>query len=140
MKLKSHDSYEHHYKNWYGSEAKCLVDVFFLENPTRPEGIKTIVLFSELQDNMGTSITNMSETIAEEILKKYNLKLQETMFIETYPYNYDRLGEFYDRVEYDMNEINKLCNIRWSPLKDSGKKFYDFVKNNKAEYPLDRAY
>jgi hypothetical protein len=139
MELGQHRHFKHHYKGFWGTESKCYVDIFQLEKRTE-HGHDTIVLFSALQDNEGTSITNASEFIATDIVVKYGVNVPSTLFVETYPYNYDRDGERYDAVfyKYDMAQ-RKFHSPEWKPLNKLDENYVDFIKEHKSEYPLDRA-
>jgi hypothetical protein len=47
-----------------------------------------VVLVTELEDNPGTSITNMAEGLATEVVRAFGLSLDALVWIEHYP---DRL-------------------------------------------------
>jgi predicted nucleic acid-binding protein len=76
---------------------------------------KYYILFEDIND--GTSVTNASEQLAAEIIKKRSLNPSDCRFFETYSqYNYDSI----DEIEYN-----------WV-LKD-GKYIADFPKWKPAE-------
>ena len=139
MKIKKHSIYHHHYDNWAGHPAKCLIDIFELKNPTRPEGYDKIVLFRELQDNQGVSITSYSENLAQWVLNTHNWKFENCVFIEGYPMYFDKEGEHYNFIIYKNDDFG-LSSLDWTDLERHSKKLFDFIRKNASEYPLDRVY
>jgi hypothetical protein len=144
MKIKKHEYFTHEYNNWFGSPSKCLIDVFQLNSPTKPEGYTHIFVYRELQDNQGASVTNMSEKITTDMLEKYNLNtVTKCAVIEAYPYHFDSDGEYYDFIVYEDEKHPtmdyKVCSPDWYDLKRHNKKIFTFIKKHLSEYPLDRA-
>ena len=78
-------------------ESKCKIDLI------RFNSGKGIIIMSEMEENEGTSITNASEQIATEIVKKYFLPVEDFKFIETYPYHWKEQGIEFDEVKYNWN-------------------------------------
>jgi hypothetical protein len=64
MMQKTND-YRYPFQGYYGSEAVCRIRVY------EQEGKVPVVIASELLENTGTSITNMAEFLAAEIIAKH---------------------------------------------------------------------
>jgi len=136
MELGKHRYFTHHYKGFWGGKGKCYVDIFQLETPTE-HGHDTIVLFSALQDNEGTSITNASESIPTDILIKYGINIGSTLFVETYPYydDNDYVAIFYT---FDVTS-RKFHSPKWKTLKKFDEQYVEFIQEHKSEVPIERA-
>jgi hypothetical protein len=63
---KTHD-YIHHYRGYWSEGGKCRIRIY------REEGRSPMVICSQLQDNDNTSVTNMAEYLAAEIIEAYSL-------------------------------------------------------------------
>ena len=89
----------HNYEGFGKCESKCKVYMVL-------HGAITHICFEELDDNKGTSITNMSEYLAAQILKKFNLEPYDCSFYETYPHSEkDRsFDEIYYLWEFDKTQ------------------------------------
>ena len=87
MKL-IHD-FIHTYKGFGIHLSKCRVQIW-------EDAAKNVVLFSDI--NKGTSVTNASEQIAQEI--KPNLTRIAVRFFETYPHN----DSEYDEISYTIRD------------------------------------
>jgi len=86
----------HHYKGFGGCDCICRVDVY-------REGKKFLIMFTELEDNHGTSITNFTEQLATQIAELLDIPerslYDDVVWIEHYPANRFR-GETFDEVTY----------------------------------------
>ena len=139
MELGRHRHFTNEYKGFWGAESKCYVDVFQLEELNK-HGHDTIVLFSALQDNQGTSITNASEKIATALMIEHDFNIPSTQFIETYPYNYDRDGETYEAIFYKYDAVQrKFHSPDWKPLNKVYDEYVEFINKYKSDVPVDRA-
>lgn len=63
----------HHYKGLHGGEAKCRLYVY-------QDDEKTVAIFSEMEENKGTSITNRIEHLATEIWESLSRPANFTVF------------------------------------------------------------
>lgn len=75
-------SFVHKYKGFGRFPSHCKVEIW-------KDGRYAVVMFTELESNKGTSITNAAEIIVQEV---YNLHLTSflkecVLFVETYPYH-----------------------------------------------------
>ena len=63
---KTHD-YVHHYRDYWSEGGKCRIRIY------REDGQAPVVICSQLPDNDNTSITNMAEYLAAEVIRKHDL-------------------------------------------------------------------
>jgi hypothetical protein len=114
---KTHD-YIHHYRGYWSEGGKCRIRIY------REEGRSPMVICSQLQDNDNTSVTNMAEYLAAEIIEAYSLH-SPLVWIEHYPEHKGETGEYsivrfssWDPVEVCLGGIWR-CRVgspAWSPL------------------------
>jgi hypothetical protein len=81
----------HNYEGYGKCKSKCKVYMV-------SEGQLTHFCFEELDDNPGTSITNMSEHLATQMIEKFNLKPYQCFFYETYPHS--GKDRSFDEIKY----------------------------------------
>lgn len=60
---KTHD-YIHHYRGYWSDGGKCRIRIY------QEEGFAPVVICSQLSDNGNTSVTNMAEYLAEEVIEE----------------------------------------------------------------------
>lgn len=68
------------YKGYFECESFCKVEIAGSNH-------HALVVMTELKNNPGTSITNRSEMIAEEIVNRYGLEPGRCIFVEHYDQN-----------------------------------------------------
>jgi hypothetical protein len=61
---KTHD-YIHHYRGYWSEGSKCRIRIY------REDGQAPVVICSQLPDNDNTSVTNMAEYLAAEIMESH---------------------------------------------------------------------
>jgi hypothetical protein len=115
---KTHD-YIHHYRGYWSEGGKCRIRIY------REDGQASVVICSQLQDNENTSVTNMAEYLAAEVIKERSLPTPLT-WIEHYPEHEGAVGE-YSLVMFSAWELTEVClggvwrcllgSPRWSPLR-----------------------
>lgn len=81
----------HDYEGYGKCKSKCKVIMV-------SDGPLTHFCFEELDDNPGTSITNMSEHLAAQMLKKFGLEPYNCSFYETYPHS--GKDRSFDEIDY----------------------------------------
>jgi hypothetical protein len=74
---KTHD-YIHHYRGYRSDGGKCRIRIY------QEEGQSPVVICSQLPDNPNTSVTNMAEYLAAEVIQENSLQIPLT-WIEYYP-------------------------------------------------------
>lgn len=97
------DSFQYEYKGFNTHPSKCMVHIKKVTNPRYGDAF--FVCFEDLSE--GTSVTNASEQLATNILRKYNLEPENTRFFET----------------YDKKEIHEI-SYSWKDLTASSPKWF----------------
>ena len=107
-----YESFELTFRGYWNCESKCRVHFFSL-------GDSKMILFEDI--GIGTSVTNASEHLADEVVKYLGDKFNEekTVWMECYPYSRD-LGYDIDRIEYTYDPVLKRHSVpRWTPIKNA---------------------
>jgi hypothetical protein len=74
---KTHD-YVHYYRGYWSEGGKCRIRIY------REDGRVPVVVCSQLADNDNTSITDMAEHLAAEVMVEHSLPTP-LICIEHYP-------------------------------------------------------
>jgi|SRR5215212_5086726 len=98
--MKTHD-YIHHYRGYWSEGGKCRIRVYY------EEGQDTVVICSQLPENKNTSVTNMAEYLAAEVIEEHGLATPLT-WIENYPELRGRPGE-HSLVRFSCWECREVC-------------------------------
>lgn len=81
---------------------------------------ENFILFENI--DIGVSVTNASEQLAEEIVNQYQLQPGDCRFFETYrEYDYKTVDEIeYTWVKEKFRESSKwsACDARWKPANE----------------------
>jgi hypothetical protein len=96
----THD-YMHHYRGYWSDGGKCRIRIY------QEVGHAPVVICSQLQDNENTSVTNMAEYLAAEVIKEHKLPTPLT-WIEHYPEHEGAVGE-YSLVRFSSWELTEVC-------------------------------
>jgi hypothetical protein len=83
---KTHD-YIHYYRGYWSDGGKCRIRIY------REERRAPVVICSQLPDNHNTSVTNMAEYLAAEVVEECSLPTPLT-WIEHYPEHEGEIGEY----------------------------------------------
>jgi hypothetical protein len=115
---KTHD-YVHYYRGYWSEGGKCRIRIY------REDEQAPMVICSQLRENDNTSITNMVEYLAAEVIKEHKLPTP-LVWIEHYPEHEGEIGE-YSLVGFSSWEPQEVClggvwryrvgSPRWSPLR-----------------------
>jgi hypothetical protein len=115
---KAHD-YVHYYRGYWSDGGKCRIRIY------REDERAPVVICSQLPDNENTSVTNMAEYLAAEVIQEHKLPSLLT-WIEHYPEHEGEIGE-YSLVTFFSWELTEVClggvwryrlgSPRWSPLR-----------------------
>jgi hypothetical protein len=114
---KAHD-YVHHYKGYWSDGGRCRIRIY------REEGRAPVVICSQPPDNPNTSITNMAEYLAAEVIEGHRLPAP-LKWIEHYPEHEGEIGEYslvrfssWDLVDVFLGGVwrYRLGSPWWSPL------------------------
>jgi 7,8-dihydro-6-hydroxymethylpterin-pyrophosphokinase len=102
--MKTHD-YVHLYCGYWSDGGVCRIRIYEAEDR------EPVVICSELPDNDNTSVTNMAEYIAAEVIEEHNLPTPFT-WIEHYPRDESQrragLREEWDLVTFSSYEIQEV--------------------------------
>lgn len=115
---KIHD-YIHHYRGYWSDGGKCRIRTY------QEKGQAPVVICSQLSDNDNTSITNMAEYLAAEIIEEHKLPTP-LVWIEHYPDHEGEIGQHslvkfssWDPIEVCLGGVwrYQIGSPRWSPLR-----------------------
>ena len=99
------------FKGFHGCQSRCEYEVHALE-----DGGSLLVL-TEIEDNPGTSVTNMAEHLATDICRKENISPQGLVVVEHYPARGTWVAETFDLVTFDFDwRQGRFTNPRWQRL------------------------
>ncbi len=97
---KTHD-YVHYYRGYWSDGGKCRIRVY------REEGREPVVVCSQPPDNDNTSVTNIAEYLAAEVIEEHELPTPLT-WIEHYPEHEGEHGEW-SLVRFSSWEREEVC-------------------------------
>ncbi len=114
---KTHD-YVRRYRGYWSDGGRCRIRIY------RGEGEPTVVVCSQLPENTNTSVTNMAEYLAAEVIEEHSMPTP-LIWIEHYPEHEGRVGEW-SRVRFSSWEAEEVLlggvrrrrvgSPRWSHL------------------------
>lgn len=117
MMKKIHD-YIHHYRGYWTDGGRCRIRI------CQADGQTPVVVCSQLPDNGNTSVTNMAEYLAAEVIEEHGLSTP-LIWIQHYPEHEGEIGE-YSSVVFSSWEIEetllggvwrlRVGRPRWSHL------------------------
>jgi hypothetical protein len=95
------------FRSSHGGPSYCWLRIY-----TAPG--QTVVLATELDENPGTSITNMAERLATEVTRTFGLALDTLLWIEHYPARQGLDGrpqfpESFDQVTFTRTSRGLQC-------------------------------
>jgi hypothetical protein len=64
--MKTHD-YVHYYRGYWSDGGKCRIRIY------QEDGQAPVVICSQLPENKNTSVTNMAEYLAAEVIEEHGL-------------------------------------------------------------------
>jgi hypothetical protein len=115
---KTHD-YIHRYRGYWSDGGRCRIRIY------REDGQTPVVICSQPPDNDNTSVTNMAEYLAAEVMEEHKLPTP-LVWIENYTEHKGKIGE-YSLVRFSSWEPTEVClggvwryrvgSPRWSPLR-----------------------
>jgi len=115
---RTHD-YIHYYRGYWSDGGKCRIRIY------REDGQAPVVICSQLPDNPNTSVTNMAEYLAAEVIVEHCLH-PPLVWVEHYPEHEGEIGE-YSLVRFSSWEPVEVylggawrCRVgspRWYPLR-----------------------
>jgi len=136
---KTHD-YPYQYHGFWRPGGVCRIRVYEEEN--RPP----VVLCSELPENTNTSITNMAEYLATEIIRahfphRFEAVEEPIIWIEYYGFLYGESTASYARVSFDSYRPSLVTNGCGNPRLRIGRPHWQHLRRQDVEVliqqPLD---
>jgi hypothetical protein len=138
---KIHD-YIHYYRGYWSEGGKCRIRIY------QEDGQAPVVICSQLPDNDNTSVTNMAEYLAAEVIEEHKL-LTPLTWVEHYPEHEGDIGEYslvrfssWRREEVRLGGVwrYRMGSPAWSPLStqkleallDSGEYRREVVREDMA--------
>jgi hypothetical protein len=114
---KTHD-YIHRYRGYWSEGGRCRIRIYY------EDGRAPVVICTQLPNNDNTSVTNMAEYLAAEVIEEHSLPTPLT-WIEHYPEHEGEPGE-YSLVQFcgwEPEEVRlggvgryRIGSPRWSSL------------------------
>jgi hypothetical protein len=98
--MKTHD-YVHRYRGYWSDGGRCRIRIY------QEEKQNLVVICSQLPDNHNTSVTNMAEYLAAEVIEEHGLATPLT-WIEHYPEHRGKPWE-YSLVSFSSWERREVC-------------------------------
>jgi hypothetical protein len=95
---ETHDDL-HHYRGYWSDGGVCRIRIY------EEKGLPSVVICSQLPENKNTSITNMAEYIAAEVIERHGLHTPLT-WIEHYPKHAGEVAE-YSLVSFPSWEVTE---------------------------------
>ena len=97
---KTHD-YIHRYRGYWSDGGRCRIRIY------HEDGRAPVVICTQLPDNDNTSVTNMAEYLAAEVIEEHKLPTPLT-WIEHYPEHAREIGE-YSLTTFSDWELEEVC-------------------------------
>ena len=97
----------YHYKGYYDCPSQCRLQV---------NG--NVVIVTDLDGDTGTSITNMAEHLATQVINEFGIKPENLVWIEHYPergHPLDRFPENFDLVTFTWDG-QRFRKPVWKPM------------------------
>jgi hypothetical protein len=116
--MKKIRDYVHYYRGYWSEGGKCRIRIY------QEDRHDPVIVCSQLLDNTNTSITNMAEHLAAEIIREHALPTP-LMWIEHYPEHEGEIGEYsvvrfsdWEPVEVFLGGVwrYRVGSPAWSPL------------------------
>ena len=97
---KTHD-YVHHYRGYWSEGGRCRIRIY------QEDGSAPVVICSQPPDNPNTSVTNMAEYLAAEVIQEHGLPAP-LIWIEHYPEHEGEIGG-YSLTTFSDWELEEVC-------------------------------
>jgi len=116
--MKKTYDYLHYYRGCWSDGGKCRIRIY------QEEGRTPVVICSQLPGNENTSVTNMAEYLAAEVMEEHKLPTP-LVWVEHYPEHEGEIGEFslVTFSSWELEEVHlggvRRCRVgrpQWSPL------------------------
>lgn len=95
------ESFIYDYLGFHNTPSKCKIHI--------TKNNKHYICFEEINDNDGTSVTNISEELATRIIGEFKIQPQVVRFFESYKYPGEK--RTLDEIIYTWD-----CNVATNPI------------------------
>ena len=96
--------YIHHYRGYWSDGGECRIRIYREDGQAPVEA--PVVICSQLQENDNTSITNMAEYLAADVIEEHSLPTP-LRWIEHYPEHEGEIGE-YSLVDFSCWKLEEI--------------------------------
>jgi hypothetical protein len=116
--VKKTHNYIHCYRGYWSEGGKCRIRIY------REDGCAPMIICSQLPDNENTSITNIAEYLAAEVIEEHGLPTP-LVWVEHYPEHEGEIGEYslvrfsnWDPQEVRLGSVGRqrIGSPSWSSL------------------------
>jgi hypothetical protein len=121
---KTHD-YIHRYRGYWSDGGRCRIRIY------HEDGRAPVVICSQLPNNDNTSVTNMAEYLAAEVIEEHSLPTPLT-WIEHYPQHEGEIGE-YSLIRFSDWELQEVCLGGQAKSKSSQVAQKNFLSSSNAD-------
>jgi hypothetical protein len=117
--VKKTPDYVHFYRGYWSEGGKCRIRIY--ERTGKPP----VVICSQLPDNHNTSVTNMAEYLAAEVVMEEHKLPTLGVWVEHYPEHEGDIGEYslvkfsdWQPLELSMGGMwrGRIGLPKWSPM------------------------
>ena len=91
-----------------GADGVCAIERVDLPDQ------RIVIICTQVAGNPGQSVTNSAETICDEICERFEIPLDQLVWLETY----DHAPTEWSRVVFNRNSEGRLTRPTWYPLRD----------------------
>ena len=99
--MKKIRDYVHYYRGYWSEGGKCRIRIY------QEDGRAPVVICSQLPDNDNTSVTNMAEYLAAEVIEEHGLPTP-LIWVEHYLEHKEEIGE-YSLVRFSGWDLEEVC-------------------------------
>lgn len=100
------------YRGYHDCESKCGLEIY------RQPSKSVMVVVTELDDNPGTSITNVAEHLATAVCRDKGISPQKLTWVEHYPLSRFNNGPHWSIVTFDFDwQAGRFTNPDWVYVK-----------------------
>ena len=104
VSVKENHDYIHLYRGYWSAGGRCRIRIY------QEDGRAPVIICAQLPDNDNTSVTNMAEYLAAEVIEEHGLSTP-LRWLEHYPEHEGEIGE-YSLVKFSSWELREVRLVR----------------------------